>query len=224
MVHVPGGMTFRLADLDITLLPEMAAWLPAHRALLVTDLHLGKSATFRARGIPVPEGETHADLARLEALVERTDPERVLILGDLVHAADGLVPGVVERLRRFLENNPAPVTLIEGNHDRAAGLRRLDLPLEIHRTLDLDGVTLIHDPADLSEPGPAICGHLHPSIRLPESPRRSTRVPCFHLQRDLLALPGFGSFTGTHPVKRVPGDRVFVPLRDRILEVPGKKA
>ena len=60
-------MTLRLADLDLTLLPEMAAWLPKHRALVVTDLHLGKSATFRARGIPIPEGETRADLARLEA-------------------------------------------------------------------------------------------------------------------------------------------------------------
>ncbi len=213
-------MTLRLADLDVTLLPEMAAWLPAHRALLVADLHLGKSATFRARGIPVPEGDTAADLARLEALVERTGPARVLILGDLVHAADGLVPGVVDRLRGFLDTCPAAVTLIKGNHDRSAGLRRLGLPLEIRRTLEIDGVTLIHDPADLAPDRPAICGHLHPSVRLPESPRRSTRVPCFHLHGCRLALPGFGSFTGTHPIRPGPGDRVFVPLRDTVRELP----
>lgn len=212
-------MTLRLAQLELSLLPEMAAWLPAHRALVVTDLHLGKSATFRARGIPIPEGETAADLARLEALIERTGPARVLILGDLVHAADGLAPGVVDRLRQFLDSSP-PTTLVEGNHDRSAGLRRIDLPLEIHRTLEIDGVTFIHDPADLRAPVPAVCGHLHPSVRLPESPRRQTRVPCFHLHDGLLALPGFGSFTGTHPIHTHPGDRVFVPLRDTVRELP----
>lgn len=220
MVHVPRGMILHLADLEIHLLPEMAAWLPAQRALLVTDLHLGKSATFRARGIPIPEGETHADLARLQALVERTDPARILILGDLVHAADGLVPGVVERLRDFLKNSPAPVTLVEGNHDRSAGLGRHRLPLAIQHTLEIDGVTLVHDPAHLFAPRPAICGHLHPAIRLPQSPRRSSRLPCFHLHRERLALPGFGSFTGTHPIHTAPGDRVFLPLRDQVRELP----
>lgn len=213
-------MKLQVAELDIQLLPEHAAWLPRHRALVTCDLHLGKSATFRVRGIPVPEGETAADLTRLETLVRRTGAERVLILGDLVHAADGLVSGTVEALRAFLDACPAAVTLIEGNHDQRAGLRRLDLPLEIVPSLEIDGATLIHDPTHLPHPGPAVCGHLHPSIRLPESPRRSTRVPCFHLGDQVLALPGFGSFTGTHPIRRQTGDRVFVPLRDAVREVP----
>jgi uncharacterized protein len=41
---------------DIVLLPGRAAWMPATRTLLVADLHLGKAATFRHAGIPVPEG------------------------------------------------------------------------------------------------------------------------------------------------------------------------
>jgi DNA ligase-associated metallophosphoesterase len=216
-------VNLRLADLDLTLLPDRAVWLPGHRSLLVADLHLGKSATFRARGLPVPEGETEADLGRLEALANQTGASQVLILGDLIHAADGLGPHTVDCLRACLERMDAPVTLIEGNHDRSAGLRRLDLPLEIQRTQEVDGVTLIHDPADLSQPTAAICGHLHPSILLPQSPRRRTRVPCFHLSDQILALPGFGSFTGTHPIHRGPDDRVFVPLRDQVREVPAPK-
>lgn len=213
-------MKLALAHLELELLPEKAVWLPAHRSLLVADLHLGKSATFRARGIPVPEGETRADLEALQALVRRTTPRHLMILGDLVHAADGLGESTLGLLRSFLKDTPAAVTLIEGNHDRSAGLRQCGLPLEIHRTLEVDGVTLIHDPADLAQPVPAICGHLHPSIRLPESPRRSTRTPCFHLSDHRLALPGFGSFTGTHPVQIQPEDRVFVPLRSEVREVP----
>jgi DNA ligase-associated metallophosphoesterase len=216
-------MTLQLARLELALLPEMAAWLPAHRTLVVSDLHLGKSATFRARGIPVPEGETTADLARLEALVERTDAQHVLVAGDLVHAADGLAPAVTGALRRFLDRCPAPLTLVEGNHDRQARLGDLGLPMKILPRLEIDGVTIIHDPSDLATPGPAVCGHLHPSVLLPESPRRHTRVPCFYLHGGLLALPGFGSFTGTHPVRIHPGDRVFVPLRDSVRELPVPK-
>jgi metallophosphoesterase superfamily enzyme len=50
---------------DILLLPGRAAFLPASATLLVADLHLGKAATFRQAGIPVPEGSAQADLARL---------------------------------------------------------------------------------------------------------------------------------------------------------------
>ena len=213
-------VNLRIATLELSLLPNKAVWLPGHRTLLVADLHLGKSATFRARGIPVPEGETRADLEALQALVRRTHAQDLMILGDLVHAADGLGDSTLGLLRAFLEDTPAAVTLIEGNHDRSAGLQRCGLPLEIHPSLEIGGVTLIHDPADLAEPVPAICGHLHPSIRLPESPRRSTRIPCFHLSEHRLALPGFGSFTGTHPVQIRPDDRVFVPLRHEVREVP----
>ncbi|BCX48781.1 phosphoesterase [Haloferula helveola] len=213
-------MLIALSALKIELLPAAAAFLPDHGALVVSDLHLGKSATFRARGVPVPEGETAADLARLSDLLESTGARDLLITGDLVHAADGLNPEIVSQLRAWLESCPAKPKLIEGNHDRRAHLARHSLRLEITRNLEIDGVTLIHDPADLDVPGPAICGHLHPSVRLPDSPRRSLRIPCFHLSEEILALPGFGSFTGTHPIEIQPGDRVFVPLKDRIQELP----
>ena len=36
------------------LLPERALWWPAARVLFVADLHLGKAATYRALGQPVP--------------------------------------------------------------------------------------------------------------------------------------------------------------------------
>ena len=42
----------------------------ASRTLFVADLHLGKSATFRARGLPVPSGTTQDNLRRLAALVQ----------------------------------------------------------------------------------------------------------------------------------------------------------
>ena len=45
-----------LAGEQMDLLPERAVWWGARGALLVADVHLGKASTFRARGLPVPEG------------------------------------------------------------------------------------------------------------------------------------------------------------------------
>ncbi|NBP80976.1 hypothetical protein EBU58_09735, partial [bacterium] len=50
------------------LLPGRGAWLPTSRTLLVADLHLGKAASFRHAGLPVPEGSSGGDLQRLERL------------------------------------------------------------------------------------------------------------------------------------------------------------
>ena len=61
----------------VELLPGRAAMLPVSRSLLVADLHLGKAATFRKAGLPVPEGSAQRDLARLRGLVEATAARRL---------------------------------------------------------------------------------------------------------------------------------------------------
>ncbi|OYV00284.1 MAG: hypothetical protein CFE26_24210, partial [Verrucomicrobiales bacterium VVV1] len=51
-------------------LSDAPAALTSSRALIVADVHLGKSATFRAKGLPVPEGDNEHDLGRLAALID----------------------------------------------------------------------------------------------------------------------------------------------------------
>src|SRR5690606_28386247 len=70
------------------LLGEGAIWWAHAGALLVSDVHLGKAAAFRANGLPVPEAVTDLDLARLSRLVERTGARRLIVLGDMVHNAE----------------------------------------------------------------------------------------------------------------------------------------
>ena len=90
------------ADADVRLLPGRAALVAATRTLLVADLHLGKAATFRRAGIPVPEGSAGRDLDRLTRLVADTRATRVIVVGDLLHSAAGCTPGVIGRkLNKF---------------------------------------------------------------------------------------------------------------------------
>ena len=57
-------MDIELAGATLRLLPGRAAFLPAERALLVADAHLGKAHSFRRQGVPVPAGTTAEEIGR----------------------------------------------------------------------------------------------------------------------------------------------------------------
>ena len=214
-------MELVLGTAKIELLPGRATFLCDSAALIVSDLHLGKSATFRKRGLAVPEGSTASDLSRLTGLLKKTKASQLVIAGDLVHSADGLTTSVIASLKDWLEEISIPVTLTEGNHDSRSWLSRHKLNFKTTPSLEISDLLITHDPADLQPDQPGIAGHLHPGIRVKESARQSLRIGGFYLrQSNHLVLPAFSEFTGTHPVSMSPGDRFFVELNDKISEIP----
>lgn len=212
-------------EADIVLLPGRAAFLPASATLLVADLHLGKAATFRQAGIPVPEGSSQADLARLARLVAETSARRLVIVGDLFHAKSGCTDRVfAEFAATRRQCAGTEVILVIGNHDRTLG--------KVPAALGLDACVphlseppfhFIHEPAmPLAGAGLAgftIAGHLHPtlSLRSPGGERIADR--CFMAEAATLVLPAFGSFTGGHRVTPAPGLRLWIARDDGVVEV-----
>ena len=71
-------------DADIVLLPGRAAFLPKTSTVVCSDIHLGKAATFRHAGMPIPEGSAQHDLQRLTGIVQTCRARRLLITGDLL--------------------------------------------------------------------------------------------------------------------------------------------
>jgi len=210
---------------DILLLPGRAALVPATRTLLVADLHLGKAATFRRAGIPVPEGSAQRDLERLEQLVRGHDVRRLLVLGDLFHAKGGCTPQVFAEfaaLRTRIADTA--VVLVLGNHDRAIG--RLPASLGIDAclpSLDEPPFHFVHEPSiDVTASNRdlfTVAGHLHPtvSIRSPSGDRLADR--CFVAEPSVLVLPAFGSFTGGHRVEPAEGMRLWIARDDGVADV-----
>jgi DNA ligase-associated metallophosphoesterase len=203
---------------------------PATRTLLVADLHLGKAATFRRAGIPIPEGSSQGDLARLEALIRDHDVARVLVLGDLLHAASGCTPEVVAEFRAFRDRVAATsMVLVLGNHDvsarRLAGELGLDACLA---SLDEPPFRFVHiaavatageDKPEAAGIGLVVAGHVHPRVTLrgPSGGRLADR--CFHLDDRILTLPAFGSFTGGQAIEMTDMARVWLARDDAVLEV-----
>lgn len=189
-----------LAGHTLWLLPERAVWWPATRTLFVADLHLGKAASFRALGQPVPSGTTQDNLDRLSALLLAHDAARIVFLGDLLHAVHAQQASILEPLQRWRETHAALVcTLVRGNHDSHAG----DPPPSL-------GFHIVDEPWRVSSGAPllachhpqpvadhlVLAGHWHPVVTLRGRARDHQRLPCFCRSGGMLVLPAFGAFTG----------------------------
>ncbi|QLG48457.1 metallophosphoesterase [Natrinema halophilum] len=99
--------------------PAAHATIGSHRALLVADYHAGYEAGLRyERGIDVPSRAPERR-ERLCSLLERTRPDRLVVLGDLMHSIGD--PGGAERgeLEVLFESTPddLSITVVKGNHD-----------------------------------------------------------------------------------------------------------
>jgi len=204
----------------LVLLPEKAVFWPAKETLFVADYHLGKAASFRGAGIPLPAGTTSENVERLDRAVGRTRSSRVVFLGDFLHSAAGRAPRTLARFASWREQRrELELTLVRGNHDAHAG----DPPGEWgFRTIDagerLGPFVLNHEPGAVRG-GYALAGHTHPAVRLSDRGGETLRLPCFWFGTRFGVLPAFGSFTGTAVVSPRRGDQVFVIAEDEVLKV-----
>lgn len=214
-----GGARLRLrAD-------KAVAW-PARRSLLVADLHLGKGQTFRRLGVPVPQGSTADTLDRLGAALADSGAERLIVLGDFLHAAaarDGAAALTLQAWRR--RHASLDLVLVRGNHDARAGDPPADWGIRVvegpwRPEGPGSGLVLDHHPEPCA--GAAVlAGHLHPGVRL-RARGDALRLPCyaFDRRRQVGVLPAFGAFTGL--ADQAPGpDRLLVLVaEDRLLPWP----
>lgn len=213
-LDLPGGEA-------AVLLADRALLLPAHGALVVADVHFGKAATFRARGVPVPQGTTTDNLRRLDALLGATSARKLVFLGDLFHAREAHAPDTLTALHAWRARHPrVEMVLVEGNHDRHAGAPPAALGLRVEdEPWRLGGLALCHHPQRV-EGAHVLAGHLHPCVRLYGGANDSLRLPCFWIRDELTLLPAFGEFTGGAPIAREPGDRVVALAEGRLFPLP----
>jgi len=208
------------AEAEVVLLSERAVWWPATRTLLVADLHLGKCETIRASGGPMPETVLRSDLSRLAAVIARTEAARLIVLGDLLHAAVGVTPWLIDEVGHWRERASAGVemVLVPGNHDTRIGAVAGAWGLRIAgRSMEEGPFAFCHEPCE-REGLYTWSGHVHPLAAI-RGHRDSLELPCFWIGRRCGVLPAFSAFTGGVCVGRCEGERVFAVAEGRVLEV-----
>ena len=210
-----GACAIALAGETLWLCADRTAWHPASRTLFVADLHLGKAASYRALGQPVPSGTTADNLQRLDAAATDRDAATIVFLGDFLHAAPARQPAVMEPVVRWRTAHARRrCVLVRGNHDARAGDPPAALEIEVvDEPWTLPGAPALrgcHHPQRVAGAG-VLAGHWHPAVSLQGPARDRARLPCFCLLDDLLVLPAFGAFTGASP-RRPPAGSTCYPV------------
>jgi DNA ligase-associated metallophosphoesterase len=180
-----GGNSFELAG-------EAALYWPAHRALLVADLHLEKASSYAMGGQFLPPYDSRATLEELAGLARKYAVRAIYCLGDNFHddGGEARLEGDAAKLLRHLTARH-DWRWIVGNHDPGIAAR---FGGGVHDEYCLDGIILRHE-ADPHDPRPELSGHFHPKFRQGIRGRLVSRR-CFVRSATKLILPAFGALTG----------------------------
>jgi uncharacterized protein len=172
--------------------PAGAAWWPAERTLVVSDIHFEKGSSLARFGAFLPPYDTRATLKRLAALIDRHAPSRVIALGDSFHdpdAADRL--DAEERAMLGTLVRGTDWIWIEGNHDPQPPSW---LGGTVTEEVAIGGLVFRHEPSSVPQAG-EIAGHLHPCATVTLR-GRSLRRRCFAADATRLIMPAFGAYAG----------------------------
>jgi len=155
--------------------PAAVADCDGERVLVLADYHAGIEQSLRRDGVELASQATER-IGAVHALLDETDSDRLVVLGDLGHAIgdpwdeeraefEDLLSEVSERV---------PVTLVKGNHDGDVEslVSDLGLPVEVTPTdgVRIGDVGFAHGhtwPSKAVLDADVVCvGHEHPEVRL----------------------------------------------------------
>jgi uncharacterized protein len=206
---------------------EQQLWLSAERtifweqekALIVSDLHFGKTGHFRKSGIAVPQSVYKEDLQRLVSQLQFFQPRQLIVVGDLFHSKAN------KELEWFLKwRNDFPdlvIHLVKGNHDilhdKWYANAAIDVALE---SLTIGSFCFQHDQNDCENDSDYLfSGHVHPGIRISGIGRQSLQFPCFYFSSGHCILPAFSKFTGTALIDYEEGDTIFAIVNNSLIRI-----
>ncbi len=205
----------------LRLFAEAAIFWEKRSTLIVSDPHFGKASTFRSVGVAAPENVTTHDLQRLDSLLDTTKAQRLLILGDFLHARSGRSVATMEALEAWCSRHKTLTTqLVIGNHDRLAGNPPACWNIQLlGAELRESPFAFRHEPAEVINHY-VLAGHIHPAISLNRDFGSTLRLPCFVFGPNSAILPAFGSFTGTHVQKPGRDARVYAIRDGELMQIP----
>jgi len=193
----------------LELLPHKSIYWQNTSTLILSDLHLGKTAHFRKNGLPLPANSGIQDLLSLEQLLLEKRPKRLLILGDLFHSTYNSDWEHFGELRSKFDY--IQFDLVPGNHDilHKKHYDRFDIQL-LPDWLQEEKLVFSHIPMEVDSTLLNISGHIHPGFCLEGKARNYLTLPCFYLHNHTLLLPAFGKLTGLSRMPKPKEAQVFV--------------
>jgi DNA ligase-associated metallophosphoesterase len=200
--------------------PQHCLFWEEEQALILSDLHLGKTGHFRKHGIAVPQRIFTEDMQRLMDQITYFKPRQVIAVGDLFHSEAN------KELEMFLKwRNDFPgidFILVKGNHDILREEWYAAANIQVHTgQWNIGNIHFVHDPAEMttqnSDLNYTFSGHVHPGIRFNGAGKQSLYFPCFHFSNTNGVLPAFSKFSGLASIRTTKHDHVFAIIEGKIV-------
>lgn len=201
-----------IAD-EILLDGRLALFHQRERWLAVADLHFGYELSQRAAGWLVPMWGMDSISERLMQLIDEYRPDRLVILGDLVHDRTAAVEAgeLLQRIRNFCE----PI-LVAGNHDR-----QLRGKMDWLESWETEGFHFHHGHCAV---GPSnriqIIGHHHPAGTITDGAGLRLKYPAFVQQARCWIMPAFSPWASGARWPQDEKSRVWLCSPERVLRLP----
>ncbi len=213
---------YSVRDQQLWLTNERSIFWEEEKALILSDLHFGKTGHFRKAGIPVPQNVYKEDLQRLVSQIQHFGPRKLIVVGDFFHSQANKELDWFTKWRNDFSH--LELILIKGNHDilnkswyASAGITVTD------KSLSIGNFCFRHDLQDCEtddeEPGFLFSGHLHPGVMISGLGKQSLRFPCFYFTETFCVLPAFSKFTGSVNVDPKPGEVVFAIVNNSLIRI-----
>lgn len=221
---------YRIREQQLWLSSDRSVFWEEEKALIVSDLHFGKTGHFRKSGIAVPQTVYKEDLQRLVAQLQFFQPKQLIIVGDMFHSHANKE---LELFKKWRENFPEiDIHLIKGNHDILKDEWYSETGIRLnHDNLLVNHFHFIHDISERTEefsltsrkkqssPNYFFSGHIHPGIRINGAGRQSLCFPCFYFGKHFAVLPAFSRFTGVALIDPEKNENVFAIVKDKIVQL-----
>ena len=208
---------------DLCLSSDRSIYWEQEKALVVSDLHIGKTGHFRKAGIAVPQSVFREDLQRLVALIQYFKPQKLIVVGDMFHSSANKELELFTRWRSDFAG--LEIKLVKGNHDilHKSWYAQSDIEL-FDSTLKISEFCFQHDPGECGKDDDdkdryVFSGHIHPGITIHGNGKQSLKFPCFYFTDSYCVLPAFSRFTGMVGMRMKEDDIVYAIVNNTLLRV-----
>jgi len=169
-----------------------AAYIEEHSAVVMADLHIGYESYLQHEGVSIPKYQKKIMVRRVEEIMRRYEPEKIIINGDFKHEFGKNLRQEwreVDEMLSFMVGK-ADVVIVRGNHDNFLKTIASRHGAKMFEEYSLGNFKMVHGHRNVKRGGKMlIIGHEHPSIEIRDEVGAVIKLPCYLYGGETLVLP-----------------------------------
>jgi DNA ligase-associated metallophosphoesterase len=213
--HIIQNNTFWLS-------PYRCIFWEEEQALILSDLHLGKTGHFRKHGIAVPQAVFIEDLQRLVEQLIHFRAKKIIAVGDLFHSRENKEMDLFLKWRKDLPD--LEFILVRGNHDILHKDWYTGAGIQVEEGMySIRDFSFLHDPEEVPEEtlndNFIFSGHLHPGVNIQGLAKQNLSFPGYYFAGNMAILPAFSKFSGLAMVKKKKNETVYAIVNHTLVKI-----